>query len=64
MSNSDQPKDQPKPPVKLTPGEIARQAAEEAAEAMKRHIQGRPSDIEPERSGQLSPPHTPGRSRK
>jgi hypothetical protein len=45
----------------LTPSEIARQAAVEAAAAMKETIQGKATHLEPERSGQLSPSHTPGR---
>jgi hypothetical protein len=46
----------------LSPSEIARQAAVEAANAMKTHIQGKPVEMDLERSGQLSPSHTPGRS--
>ena len=36
----------------------------ELAKRAKTAIQSPPLDIEPERSGQLSPPHTPGRGRK
>jgi hypothetical protein len=61
---SDQANDRRPEPAPLTlpsSSEIARLAASEAAAAMLEHIRGKPQDIEPVRSGQLSPPHTPGR---
>lgn len=47
----------------LSPGDIARMSAEEAAAALKKLIQGRPTQVDLERLGQLSPPHTPSRER-
>jgi hypothetical protein len=43
-----------------SPSEITVDAAKEAAEAMKKVLKGPVVDIEQERSGQLSPSHTPG----
>lgn len=47
-----------------SPSELARQAAVEAGAALKAAIKGDVEEIAPERSGQLSPPHTPGRGRR
>jgi hypothetical protein len=51
------PTDAPSP----TPSQIAREAALRAAAAMRSHVQGKAKEIDPERSGQLAPSHTPGR---
>lgn len=45
----------------LTPGEIAR--ARDAVGAAQDYLQDTMKTIEADRSGQLSPSHTPGRSR-
>ena len=52
-------------PVLPCPSEVldALAKARDAAEAIKDHLQGQPEHIGEERSGILSPPHTPSRRR-
>ena len=52
-------------PVPPSPSEVldALAKARDAAGAMKDYLQGQPEHIGEERSGLLSPPHTPSRGR-
>jgi hypothetical protein len=56
----DQEQNKPVKDIRLSPGEIAEM--KDAAAAVKGDREMTIQDIENVRSGQLSPPHTPGRT--
>jgi len=57
--NAQPEESQPKPQL-LTPGEIA---SISSLPATREYLRGTMENVGEERSGQLSPPHTPGRGR-